>query len=171
VKTITPEALQKVLAADPKTALLDVRTPAEFAEVHAAQATNAPLGSLRPETWANVPTVYLVCLSGARAANAAEKFAGRGIIVEGGMEAWIKAGLPVIRGTVKAISLERQVRIVAGSLVLAGIVLAKFIHPYFLGLSAFVGAGLVFAGLSGRCGMALLLAKLPWNAHPACTAP
>ena len=76
----------------------------------------------------------------------------------------MEAGLPVDRGTVKAISLERQVRIGAGSLVLAGVLLAIFLHPYFIALSGFVGAGLVFAGLTDWCGMGLLLAKAPWNA-------
>jgi hypothetical protein len=73
--------------------------------------------------------------------------------------------LPVTRGVVKVISLERQVRIAAGSLVLVGVLLAIFVHPYFIGLSAFVGAGLVFAGITDWCGMGLLLAKLPWNSR------
>jgi hypothetical protein len=70
--------------------------------------------------------------------------------------------LPVVRGK-KAISLERQVRIVAGFLVLLGAVLAMTIHPYFAGLSAFVGAGLMFAGITDTCGMAMMLARMPWN--------
>jgi predicted branched-subunit amino acid permease len=71
--------------------------------------------------------------------------------------------LPVTRSSVKIISLERQVRIVAGSLVLIGVLLGWFVHRGFFGLSAFVGAGLVFAGITDFCGMGLLLAKLPWN--------
>jgi rhodanese-related sulfurtransferase len=169
MKTITPDELREVLVANPNAVLLDVRTPAEFNEVHAVHAKSVPLGNLRPEGWVNVSAVHLLCQTGGRAAKAAEKFEGRGVVVEGGTEAWINAGLPVIRGTIKAISLERQVRIAAGSLILAGILLSEFAHPFFIGLSGFVGAGLIFAGLSGWCGMALLLAKLPWNTLNTCT--
>ena len=91
---------------------------------------------------------------------------GRGwlnvVNVEGGTLACEAAGLPVVRGK-KAISLERQVRIAAGFLVLVGAVLALTVHPYFAGLSAFVGAGLMFAGITDTCGMGMLLARMPWN--------
>ena len=92
-------------------------------------------------------------------------------MVEGGTLAWIEANLPVTRSAVKVISLERQVRIVAGSLVLIGVLLGWFVHPDFFGLSAFVGAGLVFAGITDFCGMGLLLAKLPWNTRPHARNP
>ena len=82
--------------------------------------------------------------------------------VDGGTNAWVEAGLPVERGK-QTISLERQVRIAAGLLVLTGAALAFFVHPYLIGLSAFVGAGLVFAGVTDTCGMGLLLARMPWN--------
>jgi hypothetical protein len=85
--------------------------------------------------------------------------------VEGGTQAWDEAGLPVVRGQ-KAISLERQVRIAAGSLVLLGALLGYFAHPYWIALSAFVGAGLVFAGITDTCGMGMLLARMPWNQAP-----
>ena len=81
---------------------------------------------------------------------------------KGGTLAWDKAGLPVQRGQ-KAMSLERQVRIAAGSLVFTGAALGFFVHPYFIGLSAFVGAGLVFAGITDTCGMGMMIAKMPWN--------
>jgi rhodanese-related sulfurtransferase len=84
------------------------------------------------------------------------------INVEGGTRAWDQAGLPVVRGK-KTISLERQVRIAAGSLVLLGAALGYFINPLFIGLSAFVGAGLIFAGVTDTCGMGMMLAKMPWN--------
>jgi rhodanese-related sulfurtransferase len=84
-------------------------------------------------------------------------------LVEGGTAGWIKAGLPVERRAVAGISLERQVRIAAGFLVLAGTALGFFWHPALLGLSAFVGAGLMFAGITDICGMAMLLARMPWN--------
>ena len=82
--------------------------------------------------------------------------------VEGGTAAWEAAGLPVVRGK-KTISLERQVRIAAGVLVLVGSALGYFVHPYFIGVAAFVGAGLTFAGVTDTCGMGMLLARMPWN--------
>lgn len=175
MKTISPVHLQQLLDSHAGLTLIDVRTPVEFAEVHVSQARNEPLDQFDPKTLlasGQLPKeqpVYLLCRSGGRASKAAEKLAKEGlnnaIVVEGGTLAWIDAGLPVNRGTTKVISLERQVRIVAGSLVLTGVLLAILIHPYFIGLSAFVGAGLVFAGITDWCGMGLLLAKLPWNSR------
>ncbi len=111
----------------------------------------------------------LLCRSGARATKAAEKFAKSGhdigVVIEGGTLAWIEAGLRSERGVAKVISLERQVRIGAGSLVVLGVLLRTSCIPYFIGLSAFVGVGLVFAGVTDWCGMGLLLAKAPWNAR------
>ena len=166
---ISPVELQKILAAQPSSAVIDVRTPIEFAEVHVPQAQNIPLDELKPSSLQlrKDQPVYLLCRSGQRATKAAEKFSREGfsqsIIVEGGTLAWIEANLPVTRSSVKIISLERQVRIVAGSLVLIGVLLGWFVHRGFFGLSAFVGAGLIFAGITDFCGMGLLLAKLPWN--------
>jgi rhodanese-related sulfurtransferase len=151
--------------------LIDVRTPAEFREVHASIAQNAPLDSLAPDdlmqrrNGQGGEPVYLICRSGSRSTKACEQFVAAGhtnvVNVEGGTQAWDAAGLPVVRGK-KAVSLERQVRIVAGFLVLAGSVLGMF-HPYFLALPAFVGAGLMFSGITDSCGMAMVLAKMPWN--------
>ena len=122
---------------------------------------------LENEKLSSSQEVFLLCHSGSRAARAAEKLAREGfsqpIVVEGGTQSWVEAGLQVKRGTRKAISLERQVRIVAGTLVLTGAVLGWLLHPGFFGLSAFVGAGLVFAGITDFCGMGLLLARAPWN--------
>jgi rhodanese-related sulfurtransferase len=110
--------------------------------------------------------LYLICRSGARGNQACEKFLKAGfanvVNVDGGTLACQDAGLPLVRGQ-KTISLERQVRIAAGSLVLLGIGLGWLVHPYLLGLSAFVGAGLVFAGVTDTCGMGMLLARMPWN--------
>ncbi len=173
MKTITPAELQKLLTAQPDLSLIDVRTPVEFAEVHVPQARNIPLDQVNPGELAGPgqmrkdQPVYLLCRSGQRATKAAEKFAQDGfaepVVVEGGTLAWIEAHLPVTRGQTRVISLERQVRIAAGSLVLAGVLLGWFVHPGFLGLSAFVGAGLVFAGITDFCGMGMLLARMPWN--------
>jgi rhodanese-related sulfurtransferase len=91
--------------------------------------------------------------------------------VEGGTLAWEAAGLPLVHGARKAISLERQVRIAAGFLVLVGAVLAMVVHPYFAGLSAFIGAGLMFSGITDTCGMAMVLARMPWNQVKASNEP
>ena len=151
--------------------LIDVRTPVEYRATHAAPARNVPLDSLDPDRVmqarngnADKP-LYVICQSGARSAKACERFLTAGhtnvVSVEGGTTAWDRAGLPVVRGK-KAVSLERQVRIVAGFLVLLGSVLSVW-NIYFALLSGFVGAGLMFAGITDTCGMAMLLAKMPWN--------
>jgi len=178
MKISAPAALQEKLAAQPGLPVLDVRTPAEYAGAHVPQARNEPLDQLQPRALyaaGRLPTnspVYILCRSGGRATRAAELFAREGfdqaVVVEGGTQAWCDAGLPVNRGSVKVISLERQVRIASGSIVLIGILLAWLIHPGFIGLSAFVGAGLVFAGITDWCGMGMLLAKLPWNQSTGC---
>jgi rhodanese-related sulfurtransferase len=173
MRTIRPADLKDLLESRPSLVLLDVRTPVEFAEVHLPQARNVPLDVLAPNALVRMGAlskndpVYLLCRTGARAEKAAEKFAKAGfedsIVVEGGTLAWSEAELPVERGKARVISLERQVRIAAGLLVLTGVLLGYFVNPWFIGLSAFVGAGLVFAGVTDFCGMGLLLAKLPWN--------
>ncbi len=171
--TLRPLDLQKRLAAESAPAVLDVRTPVEFAEVSLAGSRNLPLDELDPAQLAEDARsrpdqpVYLLCRSGQRATRAAGKLAAAGytqiFVLEGGLLAWIAAGLPVARGSARVISLERQVRIVAGALVFTGVALGWFVHRGFFGLAAFVGAGLVFAGISDFCGMGLLLARMPWN--------
>jgi len=110
--------------------------------------------------------LYLICQAGSRSEKACEKFQQAGfsnvVSVAGGTLACMDAGLPLVRGQ-KRMSLERQVRIAAGSLVLLGVLLGFFVHPALFGLSGFVGAGLVFAGITDTCGMGMLLAKMPWN--------
>ncbi len=168
---ISPQKLHELATSGASIDLIDVRTPAEFRAVHATVARNVPLDRLQEaelggETKDRSKALYVICQSGARSARACEQLQASGYTnvfgVEGGTQAWEQAGLPVARGA-KAMSLERQVRIAAGSLVLLGVLLAWFVHPYFIGLSAFVGAGLVFAGVTDTCGMALILARMPWN--------
>ena len=169
MKTISPVELQKTLTAQPSSPVIDVRTPVEFAEVHVPQARSVPLDELKPGLL-QLPKeqpVYLLCRSGQRATKAADILAKEGfsqpVVVEGGTLAWIEANLPVTRGQAKVISLERQVRIAAGAIVLTGVLLARFVNFNFIWLSGFVGAGLIFAGITDFCGMGLLLAKMPWN--------
>jgi rhodanese-related sulfurtransferase len=171
VQTVSPSDVVASRGGARPIRLIDVRTAAEFRSIHAEGATLVPLDRFDPGVLAgadgggDVPT-YLICASGTRARTAAEKCVAAGLkniaVVEGGTSAWEAAGLPVVRGR-GAISLERQVRIVAGSLVVAGVLLGWFVHRAFFGLCAFVGAGLVFAGITDTCGMALALARMPWN--------
>jgi rhodanese-related sulfurtransferase len=171
VTTISPKQLAE-LCRNGKIDLIDVRTPVEFREVHAANARNVPLDRLDPATVMQARNgnkdepLYLICRSGSRGRQACEKFLAAGFInvvnVDGGTLACVEAGLPVVRGKT-AISLERQVRIAAGSLVLLGVLLGWLVHSAFLGLSAFVGAGLLFAGITDTCGMGMILARMPWN--------
>jgi rhodanese-related sulfurtransferase len=172
MKTIIPVDLHNRLAAGRPGLLLDVRTPCEFAALLAQGVILEPLESLRPRRVLDLlrdkpQPVYVFCQRGSRARQAVEQLEKAGVpdcvLVEGGTLAWEAAGLPVERGTSTVISLERQVRIAAGALVLTGVLLGVYCHPVFLGLSGFVGAGLIFAGMTDRCGMALLLARAPWN--------
>ncbi len=171
VPTISPQQLAN-LCKSGQIDLLDVRTPVEYRELHAADARNLPLDRLDPATVMQARNgstdepLYLICRSGSRGRQACEKFLATGftnvVNVEGGTLAWAECGLPVVRGK-KAISLERQVRMAAGALVLLGVLLGWLVHPAFVALSAFIGAGLVFAGVTDTCGMGLLLARMPWN--------
>ena len=172
VVTIGPRGLAAKRQGGEAVELIDVRTPVEYREVHCPFARNVPLSDLDPKAvmttrsgTAGAP-LYVICKSGSRGKQACEKLLAAGyanvVNVEGGTSAWAECGLPVKRGR-KAISLERQVRIAAGTLVFLGAVLGYFIDPYFIGLSAFVGAGLVFAGVTDTCGMGLMIARMPWN--------
>ena len=172
IAVIKPQELAARCTEGKKIDLIDVRTPVEYQEVHVEVARNVPLDQLDPAAvmkarngTANEP-MYLICRSGSRGQQACEKFLKAGfsnvINIEGGTQACVQAGLPVIRGK-KAISLERQVRIAAGLLVVTGAVLGYFVNPYWIGLAAFVGAGLTFAGITDTCAMGMILARMPWN--------
>lgn len=148
--------------------LVDVREPDEHARERIRGARLAPLSRfpanlVRQE---GQPVVFH-CRSGSRTTAASEQLAaaagGDGYILRGGITAWKAAGLPVLRDHHKPIEMMRQVQIVAGSLVLIGVGLGATVDPRFYALSGFVGAGLVFAGATGTCGMARLLALAPWN--------
>ena len=172
VNTISPAQFKELRQRGGSIELIDVRTPVEFREIHVDIARNLPLDQLDPQavmkarSTTNQDPVYIICKSGGRGRQACEKFVKAGytniVNVEGGTTACAEAGLPVVRGK-KAMSLERQVRIAAGSLVFIGAALGWTVHPYFIGLSAFVGAGLVFAGITDTCGMGMVLARMPWN--------
>jgi len=172
ISRITPEELENLRKSGQPVELIDVRSPAEYSECHATPARNVPLDSLDPHAimesriGSRETPLYIICQSGNRSQKACEKFDAidhtQTVNVEGGTHAWQEAGLPVVRGK-KIVSLERQVRIATGTLVLIGAVLGWIIHPAFFGISAFVGAGLVFSGITDSCALGLILAKMPWN--------
>ena len=152
--------------------LIDIREDDEFARRHIPGALSHPLSRFEavtlPEmagTAGVVGDVIFTCRSGMRTAANADRLAapvaGHAFVLEGGLEGWDRAGLPVDANRKAPPEMMRQVQIAAGSLVVLGVILGWLVSPVFFGLSAFVGAGLIFAGVSGFCG--LVLALLPWN--------
>ena len=178
-KSISPRELQRRIAAGSPVRLLDVRTPGEHAAAHAPGAQLIPLDELDAsafcrERGGDCTPVYVLCQSGGRARRAIEKLERAGVLgcvlVEGGTQAWIDAGLPMNRGESKVLPLMRQVQITVGFLSATGAALALAVNPWFALIPLITGCGLLFAGLTGFCGLALLLAKMPWNKTPACNS-
>lgn len=153
--------------------LLDVRSPAEYRSLHVQGAINLPLEKITPVAVKNLitenhknPVVVLLCASGSRARRAADRLESSDLkltVITGGTNSCIQLGIPINRGKSKMISIERQVRIGAGFFVLTGVALGYWVNPAFYFLSGFIGAGLMFAGITDWCGMGMLLARAPWN--------
>lgn len=170
--SVTAAALQPLLRDGRAPRLLDVRTPAEFRTAHIPGSYNVPLATLREhrdELRSHLDEeVVLVCRSGARAAQAERALGEAGLpnlrILEGGMNAWEAAGAPVNRGAERW-DIERQVRLVAGSLVLATGLVGVFVPGAHL-VGTAIGAGLTYAAVSNSCAMGVLLSKLPYNRGP-----
>jgi rhodanese-related sulfurtransferase len=173
MQSLSVQQLQETSSSNPdKPKLIDVRSPAEYRAVHVRFAESRPLDQLDPDTIREhyAPTeqrpLYLICKSGSRSRQAQKKLAAAGIehtaTVEGGTDAWVDAGYDVERGQ-SVMSIERQVRIAAGSLVALGVALGWWASPWFLLLPLFIGCGLVFSGISNTCGMGSVLLKMPWN--------
>lgn len=149
---------------------VDIRSAAEYRREHIAEAVCMPAAELaaKPDAAANADTLVFYCLSGMRTTQAAGALAaaanGRtAYILDGGLQAWKKAGLPTVADRSAPLDIMRQVQIGAGSLVLLGVIGGAFLSPALYWLAAFVGAGLITAGLTGFCGMAKILARMPWN--------
>lgn len=149
--------------------LIDIREADEFAREHIGGAVSIPLSQVEQ---ADVKieagrTAVFHCKSGMRTeancARLASRINGDALLLDGGLDAWKKAGLPVRDNAKAPLPMNRQVQITAGTLVLAGVLVGAFIHPAGYALSGFIGAGLIFAGASGWCGMANVLAAMPWN--------
>lgn len=169
--TLTPLAPEEVKARldAGRAVLIDIREPDEFARSHVPGARSHPLSGWEAAHLTVDPDadVVFTCRSGMRTAGACDRLAARvtgdAYVLSGGLDGWMKAGLPVATDTKAPLEIMRQVQIAAGSLVLLGVVLGFAVAPAFFGLSAFVGAGLTFAGATGFCGMARLLMMAPWN--------
>ena len=176
---ISSRELHHLLAEGCAAELLDVRTPGEFAAAHVPGAKLVPLDDLDPASFlkqrgaANQP-IYVLCQSGGRARKAIEKFRRAGfekcVLVEGGTQAWLDAGLPVDHSESKTLPLMRQVQITVGFVSAMGAALALAINPWFAVIPLLAGCGLLFAGLTGFCGLALMLAKMPWNRMASCNS-
>lgn len=168
-RRLSVQTLQERLRSEDAPRVLDVRTPAEFETAHIPGSYNVPLVNLREhraELRAHLDEdVVLVCRTGGRAEQAEKALAEVGLpglrVLEGGMVAWESNGAPVNRGK-QTWELERQVRLVAGSIVLSS-VLGSIVVPELKWVAGGIGAGLTFAALSNTCAMGMLLAKMPWN--------
>jgi rhodanese-related sulfurtransferase len=169
---ISPRELHQRRQSGAQCDLLDVRTAPEHAAAHVSGTQLVPLDSLDPAAFlarradAAAP-LYVFCQGGNRARKAIERFQAAGfdgcVLVEGGTQAWIDAGLPVERGASRVLPLMQQVHLVIGFFTLLGAVLAWTVDPRFALLPALTGCGLLINGSTGWCGLGLLMAKMPWN--------
>lgn len=174
-RSLPPDSVNNLLSELPTARVLDVRTSGEFESAHIRGAYNVPVETIaehaRDIGAATAAPIILVCQSGNRARRADDALRSVGMsnlhILDGGMDAWVAAGLAVVRGR-KRMSLERQVRIVAGALAATGGMLALLVNPLFAAIPAAIGSGLVFAGVTDTCTMGMLLARLPYNRAASC---
>ncbi len=173
IKRVTVNEINKLLVGGGECQVIDVREFSEFESERIANAKLVPLSIFEKhvDEIDHSKPVYIICRSGNRAKQAAEKLVIKGFtdihVIDGGMAAWVNADLPIVRGNSNIWSLERQVRFTAGLFVLTGVLLSVLISPYLILISAFVGAGLVFSALTDTCGMGMVLARMPWNRAPA----
>jgi len=169
LQMISPKDASALASQDAQVKFLDVRSVLEFSQAHIKDSINVPIDMLtmKVNELSQAKQTYIVlCRTGNRSPMAADMLIQSGIhgveVMDGGITGWQKEGLAVIKGE-GGISLERQVRVMAGSIVLLGILLSWFIHPWFIGISLFVSCGLIYAGLTDNCMMGMLLMKLPYN--------
>lgn len=169
---VSPATVASLIQEGRPCRILDVRSRGEWESAHLAGATLQSLDVLNPEDWRRRPEnaqqapLFVLCQAGGRATRAASILCASGVpcsVIEGGLDAWREAGLPVVLGKSKVLPLMRQVQIVIGLVSGVGSALAVWRHPMFGLIPLAMGAGLLFAGLSGTCGLALLMARMPWN--------
>ena len=163
---ITPEEARRRIKSG-SAILVDIREPMEHARESIPGARSQPLSAFNPAVLRDAPAVIFHCQSGRRTCDNAGLLLGYGApeayLLEGGLSGWKGAGFPTIIDRSRPIEIQRQVQIVAGTLIVTGLALSWLVSPLFLGVPAFVGMGLVLAGISGWCGMARLLGLMPWN--------
>ncbi len=171
-QSVSPAAVALLLQAGKPCQILDVRSRGEWESAHVDGAVLQPLDVLDRAQWSGREVsgpqapLFILCQAGGRAARAASVLSAAGVpcsVIEGGLDAWKAAGLPVVFGKSKVLPLMRQVQIVIGLVSGVGSALAVWNHPLFGLIPLAMGAGLLFAGLSGTCGLALLMARMPWN--------
>lgn len=165
---LSPQEVQARLAAG-HAVLVDIRERDEFARIHVPGAISQPLSQFEQAHLSVDPDadVIFTCRTGVRTQGACDRLAARvdgdAYVLDGGLDAWAKSGLPVEQDRKAPLELNRQVQIAAGTMVLLGMLLGLLVSPLWFGLSAFVGIGLTFAGWTGTCGLAHLLNLAPWN--------
>lgn len=178
MKTTTVQELKALLDSGSAIDLVDVRTPVEYETVHVPgarlhQIDGLDCAAVLASRKAPDKPLYLLCHSGGRATKAAALFAAAGcqdcVVVEGGTQAWVDAGLPVNKGGSKVLPLAQQLQLVIGAMVLTGVILSYLLGHNWVLLSGFAGAGLTMAGLTGICPMRSLLARMPWNQTSSCS--
>jgi rhodanese-related sulfurtransferase len=174
IRSVTPEQARQLVADG--AVLLDVREADEYARERIPQARNVSLAALSQASAAANGARALIfhCRSGARTGANASRLAAAATaagcdayVLEGGLDAWKRAGLPVLTDAKQPMEIMRQVQITAGGLVVLGVVLGATVVPMFYGLAALIGAGLMFSGISGTCAMANMLRRMPWNRRTA----
>jgi len=174
-QTINVQDFKNLFETDSSIQLVDVREAFEYNSEKIKKSLFAPLSSFKNshEGIDKSRHAYLLCKSGSRATQYGNKLTETGFndytIIEGGITAWLSAGFEVEKKASNLWSLERQVRVAAGSLVVLGVVLSMLVNINFMFLSGFVGVGLVFAGITDTCGMGLFLARMPWNKETVTT--
>ncbi|MFP1824717.1 rhodanese family protein [Lonsdalea quercina] len=169
-QSVTPQIAQQLLKMG--AVLVDIRLIDEYAREHIPHSVSCPMASLNAdklrEVLSGANSVIFLCLSGMRSHQHRAQLAeaagtAQSYLLSGGLQAWKRAGLPIVKGERPSIDIMRQVQIVAGGTVLAGVILGQVMHPAFYWLAGVFGAGLLFAGISGYCGLARALMRMPWN--------
>lgn len=171
MKHVTAEEAKELIESGQCSLLVDVRSAAEFRASHVPGAHNIPLDHIEEEDDPDLKdkdaTMYLMCSCGNRSSKACKELEGMGfqnaISIDGGIIEMKRLGMKIVEETHQVMSIDRQVRITAGSLVLMGLILGFLLNPVYFALSGFIGAGLIFAGITNTCGLGLLLARMPWN--------
>ena len=172
IKQATVHEINNLLDTGGECQVIDVREFSEFNSERIADAQLMPLSNFEKhaDEIDHAKPVYLMCRTGNRAKQAAEKLMAKGFtdihVIEGGMAAWSEANLPMIKGDSRVWSLERQVRFTAGLFVLSGVLLGILVNPYLVLISGFIGAGLMISAVTDTCGMGMILARMPWNKGP-----